>query len=418
MCLFTFHHYPLCGHIANWTVSSCQAYTTTLRMLSHQGMFECCDNIHSDHDVLFSLDSADCSQCRLLADSESTAEDSHAHHEYLEIEGLNSPNPVLDLFGCLSVPDRQHIVCPRSTPMDDLTPIADKYTSFRLTKTCDDPHNCCQRAPGHAVTGCPSEYVDESSPNPASPRKETFDFMLRELLADEAAFADSWDVLHKKSSAEDICPSATQVGARRSRNALCGAISRLTQEIHDGGRDHHRTSPPSGSDFDLSDESSVDADSLFAKMCLKEPYTKAEFQKDQSSASFEHENPAVTNHGTESRDLTAPGSCDEESFSDGFSCRMSRVFSPAACSTGHLLPSPSSSLLHHRESPSSESILCPAPLRITRPPRFVSLESPVLEQAIQELSTVKKSFPSGHDSCRLTSQRSIWTKLKNFLMSR
>ncbi|CAI7582297.1 unnamed protein product [Penicillium crustosum] len=53
MCKHTYHHYPSCGHISNWSMTSCQEYTNKLRLASPECITPC-TQITLSHDLLFS----------------------------------------------------------------------------------------------------------------------------------------------------------------------------------------------------------------------------------------------------------------------------------------------------------------------------------------------------------------------------
>ncbi|KAF7717530.1 Uncharacterized protein PECH_005458 [Penicillium ucsense] len=365
MCFHTLHHYPTCGHIANWTVTSCQPYTASLRLLGQQ----------------------DVSQ----------------DGKYSAIEGLQSPSPVLEVFGRLSTAEIQEM--PHETPRS-LTKFAsnlDQPRSSQLTNVCE----CREKwftSPSMPPVTDHTQCIGKSDSVSSSPRQEILDFMLRDLSADEAAIADSWNILREKALAEAISPSSTQVGARGSRNSLLGAISRISRQFVKTQEYCHCPDSPSWFDFELSDESSIDSDSLFAKCCVKDPY--------------------VDNH----KDESLPASChvssspiaeydsafiDENLLTDDFLW----TYPPAISSEENLLERALSSDTQPINVSASELILSPAPLRITKPPRFVSEES-ALENVRKEMQASNDKTRSSGLGPRLTVSKAIWTKLKNLLMTR
>ncbi|KAJ5558227.1 hypothetical protein N7461_002199 [Penicillium sp. DV-2018c] len=62
MCKHTYHHYPSCGHISNWSMTSCQEYTNELR-LAGPGRSVACTNITASHDLLLLSQPSMCVQC-------------------------------------------------------------------------------------------------------------------------------------------------------------------------------------------------------------------------------------------------------------------------------------------------------------------------------------------------------------------
>lgn len=62
MCHHTYHHYPSCGHISNWSMTSCQEYTNKLLLAGPEHSAPC-EVVHSSHDVLQSTQPPMCVQC-------------------------------------------------------------------------------------------------------------------------------------------------------------------------------------------------------------------------------------------------------------------------------------------------------------------------------------------------------------------
>lgn len=62
MCKHTYHHYPGCGHISNWSMTSCQEYTNKLRLAGPERS-PSCTQILLSHDILFSAQPSMCVQC-------------------------------------------------------------------------------------------------------------------------------------------------------------------------------------------------------------------------------------------------------------------------------------------------------------------------------------------------------------------
>ncbi|CAI7634400.1 unnamed protein product [Penicillium palitans] len=62
MCKHTYHHYIGCGHISNWSMTSCQEYTNKLRLAGPERSAPC-TQITVSHDLLFSAQPSMCVQC-------------------------------------------------------------------------------------------------------------------------------------------------------------------------------------------------------------------------------------------------------------------------------------------------------------------------------------------------------------------
>lgn len=62
MCHHTYHHYPSCGHVSNWSMTSCQEYTNKLILAGPEGSASC-EVVHASHDVLRSTQPPMCVQC-------------------------------------------------------------------------------------------------------------------------------------------------------------------------------------------------------------------------------------------------------------------------------------------------------------------------------------------------------------------
>ena len=62
MCKHTYHHYPGCGHISNWSMTGCQEYTNKIRLAGPESNVSC-TQIEPSHDLLLSTQPSICGQC-------------------------------------------------------------------------------------------------------------------------------------------------------------------------------------------------------------------------------------------------------------------------------------------------------------------------------------------------------------------
>lgn len=98
MCIYTYHHYPLCGHISNWTVTSCLEFTNQLRLLHGTGAVLCCDDVEVTHDLHPTAPHSLCVQCDFEWTEAMTSPDPEALQPkiYRNIEGLDAKFPVIE----------------------------------------------------------------------------------------------------------------------------------------------------------------------------------------------------------------------------------------------------------------------------------------------------------------------------------
>ncbi|RJE22885.1 hypothetical protein PHISCL_04781 [Aspergillus sclerotialis] len=101
MCKQTYHHYPSCGHIANWTVDSCIEFTNTLRDMV-VGQMMPCPRTQTTHDLLPLSHPTFCYQCEREWQKEIAEKGSLRGHPTLgngnvSIEGLSSLVPVVEV---------------------------------------------------------------------------------------------------------------------------------------------------------------------------------------------------------------------------------------------------------------------------------------------------------------------------------
>ncbi|KAJ5457708.1 hypothetical protein N7475_009096 [Penicillium sp. IBT 31633x] len=102
MCNYTYHHYPSCGHISNWSMTSCQEYTNKLRLAGPERSVSC-TVINASHDLLLSTQPSMCVQC----ESEWAQSLSHSNSQvqspisYRSIEGLGVTGNIIKMQACM-----------------------------------------------------------------------------------------------------------------------------------------------------------------------------------------------------------------------------------------------------------------------------------------------------------------------------
>lgn len=148
MCKYTYHHFPLCGHISNWTVVSCLDFTHQIRAVGQrQGL--ACDRVEIKHDLNQKASETSCAQCDIDwcdAVSHDTMDD-WLHQEFSSIEGFNADRPLFEYSVCMnpnasSDPAEYY---PTSPDTDDLP---DVLANFNLADIPGPPDS-----PSHSITG-------------------------------------------------------------------------------------------------------------------------------------------------------------------------------------------------------------------------------------------------------------------------
>ncbi|OJJ50769.1 hypothetical protein ASPZODRAFT_21296 [Penicilliopsis zonata CBS 506.65] len=115
MCLYTYHHYPSCGHIASWSIDSCIGFTKGLRGLAalkpNSTQKYCCSSIRETHDLLAFSAQSPCQQCEsnrlkgLIPNA--YGQPSDWAKPYLAIEGLTATSPIVDLRVKMIIPQEK-----------------------------------------------------------------------------------------------------------------------------------------------------------------------------------------------------------------------------------------------------------------------------------------------------------------------
>ncbi|KAJ5546542.1 hypothetical protein N7494_004127 [Penicillium frequentans] len=110
MCRYTYHHYPNCGHIANYTVMGCLEFTNQLRYLANVEKHLSCDDIKISHDLLPADHPDLCLQCAYDWKSTNPQQDHETQvpKRKRDLEGLNAAYPIIDF--------KARMVGPRKSP--------------------------------------------------------------------------------------------------------------------------------------------------------------------------------------------------------------------------------------------------------------------------------------------------------------
>jgi hypothetical protein len=390
MCLYTYHHYPTCGHIANWTVTSCKEYTNTLRLLSQGGLSGYCNHIQTTHDLLSEIEPDTCGQCDLELQQAVSQQTHNAFGlmAYRTIEGLNSTVPIIELSARLNINtiDEEE---------DYFSPISQEYRGCDCYSCTPSPVSSGvglnYKTPSSGSTADMSQYLSNSvyTPETSTQHGNQFEIMPRDLPSEEENIADLWKALRQGSSSRDISPSSTQVGARKSRNSLHDAIP-ITIHRASHPLEHLNTSNPySWTSFDLSDESPIDVESQNPYGCFINSssfYSDTEleqscFNLSDDSLYFDYgskvEDPdslTFLDDDSDADDESDAG-CDlPDKFEDEHVDIFSRFISPLVFNTANAPLPPvrdSASVVDRPATP----MFCPAPLRVKKPPQFLSLGS-------------------------------------------
>ncbi|CAG8897668.1 unnamed protein product [Penicillium egyptiacum] len=160
MCKHTYHHYPSCGHISNWSMTSCQEYTNKLRLTGPERSVSC-TQIKPSHDLLLSTQPSMCVQCeREWAENLSShgGDQTQTSNSYRKIEGLGAIGNVIEVNARM-VSD--------STPNDrdtSSTGHSDNGQIF-LSAAVGDSGNGDADSAGHSDNGqiCPRAVAESES---------------------------------------------------------------------------------------------------------------------------------------------------------------------------------------------------------------------------------------------------------------
>lgn len=121
MCRQTYHHYPSCGHIANWTTESCIEFTNSLRGL-FMDQIASCPKTETTHDLLPLTHPTFCFQCEREWQKEFAQNSSLHNHptlanRHMSIEGLGSTVPAVEVLAKSSLGLPVEKVIPQSQPV-------------------------------------------------------------------------------------------------------------------------------------------------------------------------------------------------------------------------------------------------------------------------------------------------------------
>lgn len=139
MCFYTYHHYPLCGHISNWTVTSCLEFTNRLRILAGSSQGVSCKGVETTHDLLPTAQHHHlCVQCELEREDLPAYDDRDAllPKTYRTIEGLNAKSPIIEFAVRMTIDVRDQVASP--SPSE----IADGDQSDGFADIARSPNSC------------------------------------------------------------------------------------------------------------------------------------------------------------------------------------------------------------------------------------------------------------------------------------
>lgn len=397
MCLYTYHHYPTCGHIANWTMTSCKEYTNTLRLLSHGGLSGYCNHIQTTHDLLSELEPDTCGQCdfELQRAVSQQTHNSSRMKAYRTIEGLSSTVPIIELSVRMNINTRDE------REESYFSQIPQEYRGCDCYSCTAPPVSSGvsldDKTPSSGSVANNSQYLDNSvyMPETSTQHGNQFEIIPRALLSEEENITDLCNALRQGSSSRDISPSSTQVGARRSRNYLNDVFSlSIDRASHPHPLERLDTRNSfAWTSFDRSDESPIDLQSQNPYgnpfRSLNSFYSNDEPEQtsfDWSDDSFyldyksEVEDPNVLTFldDDSNEDDESDGGCDlpdkfDEEYANMFSHLISPLVSNNFDNTNGSLP-PGQDYAPVVDRPATP-MLCPAPLRVKNPPQFLSIDS-------------------------------------------
>ncbi|KXG47197.1 uncharacterized protein PGRI_010670 [Penicillium griseofulvum] len=97
MCNYTYHHYSSCGHISNWSMTSCQEYTNKLRLAGPERSVSC-THIEDSHDLLSTQPSM-CVECESeWAENISNGDiQTQPSNSYQAIEGIDTIGHIIQV---------------------------------------------------------------------------------------------------------------------------------------------------------------------------------------------------------------------------------------------------------------------------------------------------------------------------------
>jgi len=148
MCKYTYHHYPLCGHISNWTVTSCVEFTSQLRALAMTGQILSCEDTEIRHNINQKANQDLCVQCDIEWCEAVTNNDlAFLQRRYHAIEGLETDRPVLEFAVRMNV-DANSVEAESFPPSVDTSEQSDE-----ITDTVNKRNSSCCHLPRHSSHG-------------------------------------------------------------------------------------------------------------------------------------------------------------------------------------------------------------------------------------------------------------------------
>ncbi|CAG8118965.1 unnamed protein product [Penicillium olsonii] len=132
MCHHTYHHYPSCGHISNWSMTSCQEYTNKLR-LAGPDRSALCEVIATSHDLLEPTQPNMCVKCEAEWAANITEPGTPETDQVME--GLNNTGNIFEVEArMVSIPD-----CDSDDDRETISGDDDSHQLFLNAICCEEP---------------------------------------------------------------------------------------------------------------------------------------------------------------------------------------------------------------------------------------------------------------------------------------
>ncbi|KAJ9488264.1 hypothetical protein VN97_g5016 [Penicillium thymicola] len=248
MCKHTYHHYPSCGHISNWSMTSCQEYTNKLRLAGPEGSASC-TKITPSHDLLLSAQPSMCVQC------ESEWAENLSSHGDDQIQSSNSYRSIegMDLGQIIEVNARM-VSDPTHNDRDTSSTYHSDYGQVFLGAVVDYSGNGDADSAGHSDNGqiCSRAVVGESEEDCGS------------LARSDKSFRTAFELSHTNLSSTVVAGDLDSFASPIVRTSP----DHLAQSGHEN--DNVETESPDIEDgvcASPSDTSSFDTDSTGSSLC-------------------------------------------------------------------------------------------------------------------------------------------------------